>query len=899
MAEETMQATAWHTLSSEAIAQQLEANPAQGLSSAEAAQRLQQYGPNVMAEEKKEPYWLLFLKQYKDYMRIVLTIAAVASLIIGEYSTAILLFLITAGNAWMALHQESKAEDSVAALGKMMKSTARVRRDGQTTEISAENIVPGDIALYEAGDRVPADGRLLVAATLEIDESALTGESTPVLKDTASIEKVDAPLGDRLDMGYMNCNVTRGRGEMLVTGTGMDTEVGHIAGMLQSAEVEKSPLTKQIDGLTVVIASLAGIALVLMVLIGLKDGESFSDLYIMGIALAIAAIPTGLPIVVTTILAMGATEMSKRGAIIKRLPAVETLGSTSAICSDKTGTLTLNQMTARELIIAGHSYSVTGQGYGSDGQIRHVGGTGEVNLDPVLLPMALCSDAVVADGALVGDPTEGALVVLAQKGGIMVRATREAFPRIAEVPFDSAYKLMATFHNMTNADGQPIVRCYVKGAPDVLIARSATILGADGKIDPLEKMAHQRALELNEQLASKGMRVMVVASRDLDPGTFDPEADLLPEVEQLTLLGMVGIVDPPRPQAKTAIAESLSAGIRVRMITGDHAVTAAAIAAELGIEGRAITGAEFAAMSDEEAANQIDDIGVIARVAPEDKVRLVKVVKAKNNIVAMTGDGVNDAPALKTADIGVAMGITGTDVSKEAAVMILTDDNFATIVEAVDYGRVIYDNLLKYLRFQMAGLFGFILAFLGSAALGITLVLFGPLQILFVNYFVQGAIGVNLGIDSPTPGLMKRKPRPADAKIINTPMWIRIFIIGIVAAIFAILAYQWTYSTTDSRVAAQTMAMVIFSLVHIPISLSLRHPKDTVFRAETFSNKNLLLAYGWVILVLILVTEIPLLQRVFETASLTPQQWGICLMAAVLFLFASEILKVILRLFNR
>ena len=899
MSETTTQPTAWHTLSSEAIAQQLEANPAQGLSSAEAAQRLQQYGPNVMAEEKKEPYWLSFLKQYKDYMRIVLTIAAVASLIIGEYSTAIILLLITAGNAWMALHQESKAEDSVAALGKMMKSTARVRRDGQTTEVSAENIVPGDIALFEAGDRVPADGRLLVAATLEIDESALTGESTPVLKDTASIEKVDAPLGDRLDMGYMNCNVTRGRGEMLVTGTGMDTEVGHIAGMLQSAEVEKSPLTKQIDGLTVIIASLAGVALVLMILIGLKDGESFSDLYIMGIALAIVAIPTGLPIVVTTILSFGATDMAKRNAIIKRLPAVETLGSTSAICSDKTGTLTLNQMTSRELVIAGRQYSVTGQGYESDGEIRRIGGVGETDLDPILLPMALCSDAVVHDGELVGDPTEGALVVLAQKGGIMVRATREAFPRVGEVPFDSAYKLMATFHEMTDADGQPVVRCYVKGAPDVLIARSSMILGADGKIEPLVEKAHQRALEHNEQLASKGMRVMVVASRDLDPGTFDPEADLLPEVDQLTLLGMVGIVDPPRPEAKTAIAEAVSAGIRVRMITGDHAVTAAAIAEELGIEGRAITGAEFAAISDEEAANQIDDIGVIARVAPEDKVRLVKVLKAKNNIVAMTGDGVNDAPALKTADIGVAMGITGTDVSKEAAVMILTDDNFATIVEAVEYGRVIYDNLLKYLRFQMAGLFGFILAFLGAAALGITLVLFAPLQILFVNYFVQGAIGATLGFDSPTPGLMKRKPRPADEKIIKTPTWIRIVIIGVVAAIFAILAYQWTYSTTGSETAAQTMAMVMFSIIHIPISLGLRHPKDTVFRAETFYNKNLLLAYGWVVLVLILVTELPLLQRVFETTSLTPQQWGICLIAALFFLLVSEILKVILRLFSK
>jgi Ca2+-transporting ATPase len=898
MSETTANAPLWHTLTNETTAQELGVDPAQGLSSAEVDRRRQQYGPNVLSEAEEEPIWLAFLKQYKDYMRIVLTVAAVASLLIGEYSTAVLLLLITAGNAWMALRQERQAEESVAALHKMMVAMARVRRDGQVVEIPAEEIVPGDLVLFEAGDRVSADGRLLVAATLEIEESALTGESTPVLKDTAEIEQADAPLGDRIDMAYMNCSVTRGRGEMLATATGMSTEVGHIAGMLHSAEDEKSPLTKQIDSLTLVIAALAGIALILIIIIGLGYGASFRDLYVMGIALAIAAIPTGLPVVVTLILAHGATEMATQNAIIKRLPAVETLGSTSAICSDKTGTLTLNQMTARELIIAGNRYSVTGQGYSSDGQVRHVGGTGETNLDPILMPMALCSDAVVQDDELVGDPTEGALVVLAQKGGLMIRATREQYPRIAEVPFDSAYKLMATFHNLVNADGDPVVRCYVKGAPDVLIARSASILGTGGRVVPLAGGAQKQALEYNEQLARQGMRVMVVAGRDLDPAAFDPEADLLQEVVDLTLLGMVGIVDPPRPEAKGAIAECGSAGIRVRMITGDHAVTASAIAAELGIEGRAITGAEWAAMSDKDAASQIDDIGVIARVAPEDKVRLVQVLKGKNNTVAMTGDGVNDAPALKTADIGVAMGITGTDVSKGAAVMILTDDNFATIVGAVEYGRIIYDNLLKYLRFQMASLFGFILAFLGAAALGVTLYLFTPLQILFVNFAIQMPIGASLGFDSPTPGLMKRKPRPADEKILTWPLAIRLFVIGLIAALFSIAAYQWTSTTSGSTVAAQTMAMVMFSILAIPISIGLRHPTETMFRAETFSNRQLWLAYGWILLILVLVTEIPLLQQIFETESLTQQQWGICLVAAMLFLFVGEVFRLILRVFT-
>jgi len=894
MSEETKQTTAWYTLSSEAIAKQLDVDPAQGLSSDEAAQRLQKYGQNVLTEGKTEPYWKRFLAQYKDYMRIVLTVAAVASLLVGEYTTAILLFLITAGNAWMGLHQESKADDSVAALKGMMKETARVRRDGQATEIPTENVVPGDVVLMQAGDEVPADGRLLTAATLQVDESALTGESTPVLKDTATIEKADAPLGDRLDMCFMNTGVTHGSGEMLVTGTGMDTEMGNIAGMLQTTEAVQSPLTKQINSLTLIIASLAGIALILMIVIGLRAGAPFSQLYIMAIALAIAAIPTGLPVVVTTILSVGATDMAKHNAIVKSLPAVETLGSTTAINSDKTGTLTMNQQTAHELIIAGSKYSVTGEGYNSDGTIQRTGGD-ETNLDPILLPMVLCSDAVVDDGKLVGDPTEGALVVLAEKGGLNVENTRSTYPRIAVVPFDSAYMLMATFHNMTNSDGQPVVRCYVKGAPDVLVARSSTIRGADGKIVPLDK---KKASDVNDQLGAEGMRGMAVASRDFDPDTFDPESDLLAEVDQLVLLGMVGIDDPPRATAKDSIADAQAAGIRVRMITGDFEVTAKTVAAKLGIEGRSITGAAFSALSDEDAAKQVDDIGVIARVAPEDKVRLVKVLQAKNNIVAMTGDGVNDAPALKTADIGIAMGITGTDVSKEAAVMILADDNFSTIVYAIHGGRVIYDNLQKFLRFQMAGLVGFILAFLGAAAAGLTLTLFAPLQILFVNWAVQAVIGINLGFDSPTPGLMKQKPRPADEKIIQRPTWIRLVIVGIIAAMLAILAYQWAYVTTGDRIVAQSMAMVMFSIVQIPISLSLRFPKQTVFRAETFSNKKLFLAYGWVLLALLLVTEIPLLQRILDTESLTPQMWGICLTAGVLLLLASEILKVVLRMFS-
>ncbi len=889
----------WHTLTAEDVVQQLNTDPAQGLSSAEVSRRLQQYGPNVLAEGKRESGWQAFLRQYKDYMQIILLAAAIGSFIIGDFSTGGMLVFLTLFNAVLGLRQESKAEESVAALRKMMKATARVRRNGQTVEIPAEEIAPGDIVLFEAGDRVPADGRLLTAATLEIEESTLTGESVPALKDTAPLETADLPLGDQINMAYMNSSVTRGRGEIAVTATGMATQMGHIANMLSATEEEKAPLTRQVDRLTIIIASLAGIALVAITLIGLAQGVEFDALFVLAISLAIAAIPTGLPVVVTAVLSLGTMELAKRNAIVKKLPAVETLGSTSAICSDKTGTLTLNQMTARELVIAGQSYSVTGEGYGLNGQIRHIAGDGHVNLDPYLLPMALCADTVVDQGNLVGDPTEGALVTLAQKGGLMVRATREKYPRLAEVPFDSAYKLMATFHNMTNDQGQPVIRCYVKGAPDVLIARASALRLPTGRIVPLKDEYQQKALTGNEALASQGMRVMVVARRDFDPATFDPQANLLDSINQLTLLAMVGIVDPPRPEARDAITECKAAGIRVRMITGDHAATAAAIAKELGIEGRTITGAQFKQMSDDEVERQISEIGVIARVAPEDKVRLVKALQNKNNIVAMTGDGVNDAPALKTANIGVAMGITGTDVSKEAATMILTDDNFATIVGAVEEGRIIYDNLLKYIRFQMAGLFAFILAFLGSAALGVTLVLFAPLQILFVNFLVQAPIGMALGFDSPTPGLMKRKPRPANESILTPFLTTRLVIVGVVIALLAVAAYRWSYLTYNSTVVAQTMAMVIFSIVHIPMALNLRYLKETVFQMETLSNPRLFYAFGWVLLSLLLTTELPLLQKIFGTTSLSPKQWGICLLAVVVFLLVGEITKVVLRWFDR
>ena len=565
----------------------------------------------------------------------------------------------------------------------------------------------------------------------------------------------------------MNTNATRGTARFVVTATGMSTEVGHISKLLASEEEKATPLTRQLSKLTNQILLIAGASVAISMILNLSRGETFTTVFTAAIAFAISAIPTGLPAVVTTILSMGTQLLAKANAIVKRLRSTETLGSTSAINSDKTGTLTLNQMTAVELTIPGRRYTISGSGYSTEGTIKHVAGQPDVPLEQFLLPWLLASDAVVTDGDLIGDPTEGAVVVLAEKGGLDTASTRATFPRVADLPFDSDYKLMATFHEMKDEDGKDVVRCFVKGAPDQLLARSSFAL--DPGLHPVaaDDDFGRRYMDENKRLGEQGLRVLATARKDFDPATFDPQADLLPLVDGLTMLALVGIVDPPRPQAKAAIAEAKSAGIRVRMITGDHAVTAEAIARQLGIEGRAITGAEWAAMSDDEALAAIEGIGVIARVTPEDKVRLVDTLKRRGDVVAMTGDGVNDAPALKRADIGIAMGITGTEVSKEAAAMILTDDDFSTIVKAVRIGRGLYDNLKKYIQFQMGALIGFIVTFLGASIFNVVGgVPFVPLQTLWVNFTTQVFQAVGLGYGEPSPGLMKRKPRPEDEPIL-------------------------------------------------------------------------------------------------------------------------------------
>jgi P-type Ca2+ transporter type 2C len=887
----------WHVLSTESAMQELHVESDRGLTSEEATERLQRYGPNRFAEAKAESRWHAFLRQYKDPMQIVLLGAGLISIYpVKQPGTGIMILLLTLLNAVLGLNQEGKAAAAVAALAKMMIVKARVRRDGALAQVPAEQLVPGDVVAIEAGDVVPADGRVLNAATLEVAEAALTGESLPVGKSIEPVAAPDAPLGDRTDMVYMNTNVTRGSGEFVVTATGMATEVGHISGMLQRQDDSKSPLTIQLERLTKQLVTIAGLALVASVAINMARGQSFTDVFTVAVAFSIAAIPTGLPAVVTTILSRGTRLLADANAIVKRLRSTETLGATSAICSDKTGTLTLNQMTAVELTIPGRRYTVSGGGYSPEGTIKRVAGDPDVPLEQFMFPLALACDAVLTTtGEMIGDPTEGALIVLAEKGGVDIDSSRERYPRVAALPFDTAYKLMATFHRMTDDSGRDVIRCFVKGAPDQLLARATSHLDPTLAEAAVDEDFKGRYLGENERLARKGLRVMATARKDFDPATFDPAADLLELMDGLTLLALVGIVDPPRPAAKAAIATAHEAGIQVRMITGDHAITAQAIAAELGIRGRAISGAEFAELDDDRAYREIDEIGVIARVTPEQKVRLVDILKRKGHVVGMTGDGVNDAPALKQSDIGIAMGITGTEVSKEAAAMILTDDNFATIVKAVELGRGLYDNLVKYIRFQMGVLAGLIMTFVGASILnivsGIPLL---PLQTLWVNFTTQVFQAVGLGYGTPSEGLMARRPRKPEQPILNRgdTWWFVVAGAVMAAATLGVIAAA---ENAEGDGLARTMGLTTFSLANLFFSFTARDALRSVFSLDTISDRTFLVTSLMSVAAIVFGTELRFFQRILDTQELTGNQWLICIGAGLVVVAVSEVWKLVLR----
>ncbi|WP_051515469.1 cation-translocating P-type ATPase [Candidatus Blastococcus massiliensis] len=887
------------------VAEALAVEPARGLSEEEVARRREVFGENRLAERPRRPAWLRFLDQFRSLLILILLGAALLAGLVGDLKDTIVILVVLLINATIGFVQENKAERSLEALRDMLVPTARVRRGGEARVVDAGELVPGDLVLLEAGDRVPADGRFLVAQSVEVDESALTGESQPVAKDTAPVgaapgEKV--PLADRTGMGYMNTTLTRGRAELVVTATGMQTEVGAIAELLKSGEDPKSPLQVQLDSVGKRIAAIGGIAIAIYATIALIRGESLGELALSAVALAVATVPEGLPAVLALTLALGVARMARRGAIVKRLASVETLGSATVICSDKTGTLTLNQMTARALVFAGRRLRVEGEGYSPQGAIIDEStGAPAGDLDGLLKPLVLCSDATLAAPAaggragIVGDPTEGALVVAAAKTGISAPSLRAAVPRIAELPFDSARKFMATVHD----DGGR-ARVYVKGAPDVLLARSAAVLTEEG-VRELDAAERERLAGEVTALASRGLRVLAAATTLLDdlPTSGDSAAAeaLAERLTGLTLLGLVGIADPPRPQAKDAIALAHRAGVSVKMITGDHRDTAAAIARELGIRGEVVTGAELDLMTPEELSERVEQVGVFARVAPEHKVAIVSALIARGHVAAMTGDGVNDAAALRSAHMGVAMGITGTEVTKEAGDMILTDDDFATIVASVREGRSIYDNVVKFVRFQLSTNIGAILSFLGATVAGLAAPL-TAIQVLWVNIIMDGPPAMALGVDPARPGLMDDPPRKPEERILNRTRLLRMFRAGAIMATGTLAVLALAEDAYGAAVAA-TMAFTTFVLFQFFNALNARAERETVFTRHLFTNRWLWISFGAVVLLQVLVVHVPWLQGLFDTTPLTGSQWLVCTMVAASILVVEEAIKLARRVTTR
>jgi len=883
----------WYSATPEEVTTRLGVDPSAGLSTQKAAELLEQHGPNALPAEAAVPGWRRFLDQYRSYMQIILLAAAIVSLAIKEWSTGVLLILITVLNAVVGLRQEGKAQSAMNALQAMVKATARVRRDGTEAEIPAEEVVVGDVVVLAAGDDVPADGRIIQATSLQIDEAALTGESVPVSKGVEVPEGDDLGPADQTDMAFMHTPVTHGSALMVVTATGSDTQVGKIAGMLATTTREQTPLTRQLNTLTLWIAAAAGVTMVIMFVLGAQRGLSSTVVFTSAVALAIAAIPEAMPTVLQVVMSLGAGDLARHGAVLTDLASVETLGSTSAINSDKTGTLTMNQMTAVEVLDPTDRYTISGSGYELAGKVTRAAGSTDT-IDDAILPYVVASDTTLVDGKVVGDPTEGALLVLAYKAGLDIDGTRAEHPRLATLPFDPTYKLMAAFTKTTDASGKEVVRCYVKGAAPAVMSHASTALSA-GRSIPWDEELHARAEANVQRMGEAGLRVMAAAYRDLDPASFDADGDLLGYVEGLEMTSLVGMVDPARAESKPAVEDAQSAHIRVRMVTGDDVITGAAIAKQLGIDGEAILGAEFAALDESERIERIDRIGVVGRVAPEHKVLLVETLKKQGHVVAMTGDGVNDAPSIKAAHIGVAMG-SGTEVAKNAARMILTDDNFATIVRAVSEGRKLYDNLSKYVRFVLISLVAFVLTFLGATILNIAEGQpFSPAQVLYIHFFVSAPFGVALGLDQATAGLMERRPRPSTESIVNRGVQLTSGLVGLYMAIVMDLLIYFGKQHYGSTAVGSSVGLSAFALMLIVSAYECRSVSGSVLTAETFDNAKMNWTAVAELALAVMITQMDLFNRLLKTTPLTSPQFGLSVGSAVLLLVLWEIGKLIAR----
>lgn len=868
-----------HALQSDEIASMQGVEPAIGLAEQEANRRIDLYGENRLTGKPPRSRWLSFLDQFRSLLILVLIAAAVLAGAIGDIKDTVVILVVVLVNALLGFWQEHRAEAALAALKKMLSPTSRVRRAGQQEQIAAARLVPGDIVLLEAGDRVPADGRLITTHSVEIDESALTGESHAVSKDASSRLAPEAPLAERINMAFMNTVLTRGRAEMLVTGTGMNTEMGRLAGLLDESEAGPTPLQLQLDALGRRLAVIAGFVIAVILALGLAKAEPLVEILLTSIALAVAAIPEGLPAVVTVTLALGMHRMAQHRAIVKKLAAVETLGCTTVICSDKTGTLTMNQMSARCAVIMGRRFAISGEGYGATGEISAEDGAEVPDLAPVLEPAILANESRIHAGELIGDPTEGALLVLAAKAGLDGDRLAMQNPRLAEIPFDSAYKFQATFHRHGD-----LVRICVKGAPDVLLGLSVR------QYDALAEREFDKAFWLaeNEHLASQAMRVLALATRSIPVEAFDPDGDLMACVEQLTFHGLVGIIDPPRPEAREAIQLCARAGIQVKMITGDHRITAAAIARELGLEGEVMEGKDLDGMSPDDLAERIRRVAVFARVSPEHKVRIVQALKASGQVTAMTGDGVNDAPALKNADIGIAMGIAGTEVTREAATMVLSDDNFATIVRAIHEGRAIYDNIVKFVRFQLSTNMGAIQAVLGASLLGLPAP-FSAIQILWINIIMDGPPAMSLGVEPARAGLMEEAPRSRHGRILTMNRLARLFIYGLLMA--AGTLFVFAYAKPEGEAYAQTLAFSTFVLFQFFNVFNARGERGSAFNRLFFRNSSLWLSLAAVLCLQAVAVHWTSAQEIFQTTDLAPGDWALAAAVASSVLLLDEAYK--------
>jgi len=906
----------WHALSPDETGRALQSPLEAGLSPDQAARRLAQHGPNELREAPRPGLWHKLLDQFNNFIILILIAAAAISALLGDWLEAAAILAIVVLNAVLGVLQEHRAEQAMAALRKLAAPEAQVVRDGRRQVLRASQLVPGDLVLLEAGNFVPADLRLVEAVNLRVEEAALTGESAAVQKDAQVVLPEIAEIGDRTNMAYSGTLISYGRGRGLVVATGMSTQLGLIAGMLQAVEEEATPLQRRLDQLGKVLGWAALAVCGGVFLVGWARGFDILEMFLVAVSLAVAAVPEGLPAVVTITLALGMREMIRRNALIRRLASVETLGSTTVICSDKTGTLTQNKMTATRLWVDGVSFEIGGEGASLEGEFRVESRSVDLRDYPAsttaLWVGALDNDAQFEPGEdgrarVVGDPTEAALAVAARKGGVHQDELERAYPRIQEIPFDSTRKRMTTVHRVMDPRPEDASPFYddrarewevvaTKGAPDIVLELCSHYQTIRDETRPLDDQVRQAILQANAEMASQALRVLALAFRveSKTPAQATPE---LME-HSLTFVGLIGMIDPPRPEVRQALQTARGAGVRTVMITGDYPDTARAIAQEIGLlrAGRQVlTGKALQAMTDSELNDQVMQTDVFARVSPEHKVRIVSALKENQQVVAMTGDGVNDAPALKRSDIGVAMGISGTDVAKGAADMVLTDDNYASIVAAIDQGRVIYSNIRKFVFYLLSCNLAEILAILLAILAGLPSPL-TAIQLLTLNLITDGAPALALGLEKGDPDIMRRPPRPAHEPIINREMRVGIAIQTLAIAGVTLTAYLLGLRLfPGNQILAETMAFTTLSFSELLRAFTARSERHALLRIGLFSNRAMLLAVASSALILLAVIYLPFLQPMFDTVPLVWVEWRILLPLLVVPALAAELTKAVLR----